>query len=377
MGVIIMTNYEIAGDGARADAAGLSISEVSRRTGIPVAGLRNWEQRYGLPRPQRTPSGQRRYTEADCDLLTEVLRRRAAGLSLSAAMAQAVASTGEGAGEEPGERPAQSIFAGIRRHYPALQVHVLAKTIMLAVTRAIEDECGARAQRPILLGSFQRQRFYQASASRWADLARTAEQTVVFADFGHSRLRPGPVAEVAVPEHSPMRREWTLICDAPDTPACVTAWEQPGQEERRDRDRTFEMLWSVDPQVVRTAARIGIGLAAAAIPELPERIAGRLTGDPGPSSADLRRASGLIERTLDYLARALPGGRVDAGGDPGPGHPGDLGVGGAGERVELEEVPGDGEPEDAADDQRGPQVGVLAAHGPAQVGHPLVQERAH
>jgi MerR family transcriptional regulator, light-induced transcriptional regulator len=298
-----MKSFGIVGDGAHTDAAVLSISEVSRRTGIPVAGLRNWEQRYGLPRPQRSPSGQRRYTEADCDLLTEVLRRRAAGLSLSAAMAQAVASTGDGAGEGPGGTP-QSIFAGIRRQHPALRVHVLDKTILLAVTRAIEDECGARAQRPVLLGSFQRQRFYQASASRWADLARTAEQTVVFADFGRSRLCPGPVAEVAVPEDSPLRREWALICDAPDTPACVTAWERPGQERCRDRDRIFEVLWSVDPQVVRTAARIGIGLAAAAIPALPKRITDRLSGDPGPSSADLRRASGLIERTLDYLAGA-------------------------------------------------------------------------
>jgi MerR family transcriptional regulator, light-induced transcriptional regulator len=301
--VIFMTSSGIVGGDARSDAALLSISEVSRRTGIPVAGLRNWEQRYGLPHPQRSPSGQRRYTEADCDLLTEVLRRRAGGLSLSAAMAQAVASTGDGAGEGPGGTP-QSIFAGIRRQHPALRVHVLDKTILLAVTRAIEDECGARAQRPVLLGSFQRQRFYQASASRWADLARTAEQTVVFADFGRSRLRPGPVAEVAVPEDSPLRREWALICDAPDTPACVTAWERPGQERCRDRDRIFEVLWSVDPQVVRTAARIGIGLAAAAIPALPKRITDRLSGDPGPSSADLRRASGLIERTLDYLAGA-------------------------------------------------------------------------
>ncbi len=299
-----MTSSEIAGHDARAAVALLSISEVSRRTGIPVAGLRNWEQRYGLPRPQRSPSGQRRYTEADCDLLTEVLRHRAAGRSLSAAMAQAVASTGDGAGEGPGGGAAQSIFAGIRRQHPTLRVHVLDKTILLAVTRAIEDECGARAQRPVLLGSFQHQRFYQASASRWADLARTAEQTVVFADFGRSRLGPGQVAEVAVPEDSPLRREWALICDAPDTPACVTAWERPGQERRRDRDRIFEVLWSVDPQVVRTAARIGIGLAAAAIPALPERIAGRLSGDPGPSSADLRRASGLIERILDYLAGA-------------------------------------------------------------------------
>jgi DNA-binding transcriptional MerR regulator len=181
--VIVMTSSGIADEDVGAGAAVLSISEVSRRTGIPVAGLRNWEQRYGLPRPQRSPSGQRRYREADCDLLTEVLRRRAAGLSLSAAMAQATASTG--GATEP------SIFAGIRRRHPTLRVHVLNKTALLAVTRAIEDECGVRAQRPVLLGSFQSQRFYQASASRWADLARAAEQTVVFADFGHSSLGPG------------------------------------------------------------------------------------------------------------------------------------------------------------------------------------------
>src|SRR6202000_489871 len=158
MGVVILTSLEANASEAVAGAAVLSISEVSRRTGIPVAGLRNWEQRYGLPRPQRSPSGQRRYTEADCDLLTEVLRHRAAGLSLSAAMAQATASTGTGAGA--GAEP--SIFAGIRRQHPALRVHVLTKTALLAVTRAIEDECGARAQRPMLLGSLPEPRFYPA-----------------------------------------------------------------------------------------------------------------------------------------------------------------------------------------------------------------------
>jgi len=101
-----------------------------------------------------------------------------------------------------------------------------------------------------------------------------------------------------------MRREWTLICDTPDTPACVTAWERPGQDQRRDQDRIFEALWSTDPQVFRSAARIGTGLAAAAIPEIAERLTARLNEEPSPSSADLRRATGLIERTLDYLAGA-------------------------------------------------------------------------
>jgi DICT domain-containing protein len=295
-----MTSFPFSDTDADSDAdggpAGLSISEVSRRTGIPVAGLRNWEQRYGLPRPRRSAGGQRRYTEADCELLAEVLRRRADGLSLPAAMAQAMAAARNS--------PGPSIFAGVRRQHPDLRVHVLDKAMLLALTWAIEDECCARAQRPVLIGSFQRQRFYQAAAPRWADLARSAEQTVIFADFERSRLRDGSVAEIPIPPDSPLRREWSLVCDAPDLPACVTGWEHLGQDECRDTDRTFEVLWSVDPQVVRTAARIGTAPATAAFPAMAGPLEARLSGEPGPSSADLRRASGLIERTLDYLTRA-------------------------------------------------------------------------
>ncbi len=170
------------------DPAVLSIGEVSQRTGIPVAGLRNWEQRHGLPRPERLPNGRRRYRESDCVLLAEVLRGRAQGLSLSAAVAHALASTAT--------FRQTSIFAGLRERYPALRVHVITKTTLLALTHAIEDECCARAQRPVLVGCFQQVRFYQAARPRWADLARTAEQTVVFADFGQRREQPGPLAEI-------------------------------------------------------------------------------------------------------------------------------------------------------------------------------------
>ena len=288
------------------DPAVLPISEVSRRTGIPVAGLRNWEQRYGLPRPQRTSSGQRRYRESDCALLAEVLRGRASGLSLTAAMAHALSSAGRNS-------PA-SIFAGLRTRHPGLGSHVLTKAVLLALTRAIEDECCARAQRPVLVGAFQHQRYYARPRARWTDLARSAEQTIVFADFERARHRPGPVAEVPIHASSPIHREWALICDAPDHPACVAAWELPGQEHRRDRGRLFESLWSVDPQVVRDAARLGTRLAAADFPELPDALGARLDEEAPPSSADLRRASGLLERALAYLVPSS--GAAGYGPDP-------------------------------------------------------------
>ena len=44
---------------------GLSIGELARRTGVPAATLRSWEDRYGFPRPQRLGGGHRRYAEGD------------------------------------------------------------------------------------------------------------------------------------------------------------------------------------------------------------------------------------------------------------------------------------------------------------------------
>ncbi len=292
-----MTSSGIAGRDAAAGPAVLSIGEVSRRTGIPVAGLRNWEQRYGLPRPQRSPSGQRRYTEADCDLLTEVLRRRAAGLSLSAAMAQATASHGGGrravdlrrypppAPRPPGARPDQD---GPARGDPG-------------------DRGRMRGPRPAPGPA----RLLSASAvlsGVRAALGRPGPHRP--AHRGLRRLHaqppaPRPVAEVAVPGDAPLRQEWTLICDAPDAPACVAAWERPGQDRYPDQDRMFEVLWSVDP-----AGGPGRG---------PDRCrAGRRgpPADPGdshrPGSAQNPRPAQptcagpatLIERTIDYLAAA-------------------------------------------------------------------------
>jgi methanogenic corrinoid protein MtbC1 len=46
-------------------ASALNIAALARRTGVQPDTLRKWEHRYGVIRPERTPGGQRRYTERD------------------------------------------------------------------------------------------------------------------------------------------------------------------------------------------------------------------------------------------------------------------------------------------------------------------------
>lgn len=59
----------------------MNIQAVARRTGVPAATLRKWEERYGVPAPERTGGAQRRYGERELrqiewlrDRLTEGVR---------------------------------------------------------------------------------------------------------------------------------------------------------------------------------------------------------------------------------------------------------------------------------------------------------------
>ena len=271
---------------------GLSIGELARRTGVPVPTLRSWEDRHGFPRPQRLTGGHRRYAESDADLIGEVLRLRASGVSLQAAIGQAAARTADAD---------LSVFAGLRRRHPGLAPQRLSKATLLALTRAIEDEFCARGEPAALFAGFQQERFYRQSSQRWTELVRTARVVVVFADFRDSSGPGASPLTVRIPADAPLRREWFLVCAAADYSAFVSGWEFPGQDGIPDAGRRFEVLWSVDPPAVRDAAVICAQLARALSPGL-DRVLGDLPSGPvPPASADLQRATGLFNRMASYL----------------------------------------------------------------------------
>jgi MerR family transcriptional regulator, light-induced transcriptional regulator len=274
-------------------AQGLTIGDLARRSGLTPATLRAWETRHGFPRPQRLPSGHRRYDEQDLALVRQVLRRKAAGVRLESAIAEAAAAR---------RTPMTSVFAELRRGYPQIDVQPLRKSTLLALTWAMEDECCARAQQPSLFAAFQHERFFGQAEARWADLARTARSTVVFADFatdGSHRSTSG-AACVHLPREAPMRREWSLVCDAPDHRAALAAWELPGQSQTRDADRMFECLWTLEPAAVRDASRACAALVADLAPHLAEGL-DDLDTLPSEPSDDLRSATTMFTRLLGYV----------------------------------------------------------------------------
>ena len=270
----------------------LTISDLARRTGLTPATLRTWEARHGFPRPTRLGSGHRRYDERDVALVEQVLRRRDAGVRLEVAIREAAADPA----------PAPSVFAVLRSRYPHLAAQPLRKSTLLALTRAMEDECCARAQRPVLYGAFQHARFFGHSMGRWTELARTARRTTVFADL-HPGLHAPGIRMVHLPADAPLRREWVLVCDAADYPACVAAWELPGQDDVHDADRRFESVWALEPRAVRDAARTLSRLADRLDPAGGTGQGPEPADTPPQASADLTRAATLFSRMVGYVDR--------------------------------------------------------------------------
>ncbi len=280
----------------RSPGPGLSIGEVSARTGLGEATLRAWERRHGFPVPAvRSQGAHRRYAEADVAVLLRVVVARERGLSVPAAIEEARQTT---------PRAGTSIFSEVRRAHPELIPQRLAKRHLLVLSRAVEDEARARADRPLLIGAFQHERIYRSSQRRWRDMASVAAVAIALAEFDRTRPERSP-AEVALATSSPAGQEWAVVVHGATLGAFLSGWELPGQQRSADADRRFEVLWSVDPEAVMTAARAAIAVVARESDDLATRASAELDSHPPPPAAEqLRLGVAITSRVLAALSSA-------------------------------------------------------------------------
>jgi DICT domain-containing protein len=272
----------------------LTIGELARATGLPTATLRSWEERHGFPEPIRLASGHRRYPPATVDAVHDVRRRRDGGVRLDVAVEQ-VRAAGR-------TRERMAVYARMTQAYPSQPRQRLLKSTLIGLSHAIEDEAAAMAGDAHLFASFQEERFYLSVEDRWKDIARVTASAHVFADFSSEDANGvGPV-RVALAEDAPMLSEWILVCDAPDLPVALIAWEPPGQAAEAETDRTFEVIWTVDAVVVRDAARwCAEAAAAAGSRRATELLGGVLAGAPATDRPSPLAVSRLVQRTLHRL----------------------------------------------------------------------------
>lgn len=267
----------------------LTIAELATATGLNPATLRAWEKRYGFPIPRRGAGGQRRYQPEDARAIAEVLAERAGGATL----AGAIARVRNRAAPRPG-----SLFAPLLDARGAAPRRVSRRT-MLATSRAVEDELSARAERGLLVGAFQKRRFYDRSSARWRDLERGSISTMVFADFERAGKAEDRPAQVPLPVRSPLAREWAIVCLALRASVVLVGRELPGSSDAHGR--TFELLLSIDPELVRSSLEISVAAADQVAPAVAAAFRQELEVFPQSIGPDAGFASALTCRTIAYL----------------------------------------------------------------------------
>jgi DICT domain-containing protein len=275
---------------------GLAIKDVAEQTGLAAGTIRMWEQRYGFPEPERTPSGYRVYTPDDVELLRRVISYREGGLSVPAALDRARAAGG------PTDRP--SIYGAIMGGLSDGRPLRLTKRTLLAISRGIEDETLARAARPVVVGSFQEQRHFRAVEHRYTRLARAADLCVAFADFDRVEGGDRTTWELPISSEDALGNEWAVIVDAPGYAACLLAWETADSGRGNglpESERRFEALWSIDPATVRRSALVGASLARRVAPEVGDELERLLEDRPLAVEAPAPALTALTNRIVAYL----------------------------------------------------------------------------
>jgi len=262
-----------------------SIGVLASRAGTTPGALRAWEQRYALEVGHRTAAGHRRYTDADVDVVRGVLAAKESGLPLQLAVAAVQARA----------RPLPSVHGELARAFPELVSRRLSRRTLIAVSRAIEDECLARGDRPIVLGAFQAGHRFERSEERWRELARTAAWCAVVADFGASDPSASPI-RVDLPADAPMRREWSVVVLGDDLSVVLSAWEVPGSG-----GATYEAVLSTSETCALRAARTLTGVIEQHGVTPPPAVRRRL--DAVASGPAAPAADRLLARVLEGLDR--------------------------------------------------------------------------
>lgn len=93
-------------------APALNIAALARRTGVQPDTLRKWEHRYGVICPDRTPGGQRRYSERDVARVEWLKARLAEGYRIGEA-AQLLGATEFGEAPQSREELIEALYDAV------------------------------------------------------------------------------------------------------------------------------------------------------------------------------------------------------------------------------------------------------------------------
>lgn len=166
-----------------------------------------------------------------------------------------------------------SLYNAVRERDSLLVPHVIHRPAMRRLSRAVEAEFFDQAIRPsVLIGAFQKDRFFDESQRRWQGLAERATFSMVFtATVPAGVVRAGSIARLATGHGNALANEWAVIYLTETGGGAVVATEVTDPTDPAD-DRRFESVRVTSPETVREVAFAARDFALLLAPELGDEL---------------------------------------------------------------------------------------------------------
>lgn len=178
-----------------------------------------------------------------------------------------------------------SVLSELLAKLPYLRPQLYFKASLTALSHAMEDQVlAATLESPLVIASFQRERFYRQEAHRYERLAHISNQIYVLSapetDFANSSEF---YEKVAFEADDALSDEWHLVVVAQNYATCLVCREYPQSQSKpprhelnpgldMDTARRFEGVWTSERNVSLAAADLLLARIAIYRPELTSKI---------------------------------------------------------------------------------------------------------
>ncbi|HHP7230811.1 MAG TPA: DICT sensory domain-containing protein [Xenococcaceae cyanobacterium] len=173
----------------------------------------------------------------------------------------------------------KSVVNRLLEFFPDWRPQMYFKSSLTALSHAMEDRLLADSDVPLVIASFQRERFYRQEAHRYGRIGNKSDQVYVLAapetDFTNSS---GVYETVAFEPSDSLAQEWHLVVISKQYACCLICGEKPATAPHKkatsamDANRRFEGIWTFDPKVSYKAAEILLERILEYRPELASKI---------------------------------------------------------------------------------------------------------
>ncbi len=173
----------------------------------------------------------------------------------------------------------QTLVSQLLINFPNWRPQMYFKSSLTALSHAMEDRVLADSDDPLVIASFQKERYYRQEAHRYSRIAAKTDQVYVLAaPEAEFRNSSQGYETIAFNEQDSLNHEWHLIVIGKQYSCCLICGEKNNVPHTKpaslamEASRRFEGIWTFDPQVTVKAAELLLNRILTYRPELAKKI---------------------------------------------------------------------------------------------------------